>query len=100
MVIRELIVNMVNYKFLVSNKNNNSLKNIEQTALPCILISPCLNGGTCANDNVGGYTCACTSSYTGTNCQTCNIFLLFLFILVKKSKICIIFTDNFYYTIT
>ena len=46
------------------------LKSIK--ALPCILIAPCQNGGTCTNDMVGGYTCACTASFTGTNCQICN----------------------------
>jgi hypothetical protein len=32
-------------------------------------INPCLNGATC-NVLAGGYTCTCTASYTGTNCET------------------------------
>jgi len=36
--------------------------------LPCDL-NPCLNGATCTNLDVQSYTCACTSSYQGTNCE-------------------------------
>ena len=45
-----------------------NLKNKCQ-ALPCVLISPCKNGATCTNDNLGGYSCTCATGYTGTNCQ-------------------------------
>ena len=38
-------------------------------ALPCALNNPCKNGATCADDNVGGYTCTCVNGYIGTNCQ-------------------------------
>ncbi|KAK3750217.1 hypothetical protein QZH41_015569 [Actinostola sp. cb2023] len=31
--------------------------------------NPCQNRGTCT-DGVNGYTCRCTSSYTGINCET------------------------------
>ena len=41
-------------------------------ALPCILSSPCLNGATCTNNNLGGYTCTCATGYTGVNCQYGN----------------------------
>ena len=39
-------------------------------------ISSCQNGGTCYNGQSGGYYCACTSVYSGTNCQTCNLNIL------------------------
>ena len=35
--------------------------------------NPCANGGTCADIgqvNGGGYTCTCSSSYTGRNIST------------------------------
>ena len=38
-------------------------------ALPCNLATPCGTQGTCSNNNVGGYTCVCSSGYTGTNCN-------------------------------
>ncbi len=41
-------------------------------ALPCILTSPCQNGATCTNNNLGGYACTCVNGYTGTNCQYGN----------------------------
>ncbi len=37
--------------------------------MPCNLGSPCGIHGTCTNDNLGGYTCACATGYTGTNCN-------------------------------
>ena len=40
-----------------------------EKALPCELNSPCQNGATCTDDNVGGYACTCATGYTGTNCQ-------------------------------
>ena len=30
--------------------------------------NPCRNGGACL-DGISSYTCRCTSSYTGTNCE-------------------------------
>ena len=41
----------------------------KQKALPCILTSPCQNGATCTNNNLGGYSCTCLTGFTGTNCQ-------------------------------
>ncbi len=36
--------------------------------------SPCLNSGTCQPTGTGStYSCVCPSSYSGTNCQLCNI---------------------------
>jgi len=38
--------------------------------LPCVLNNhQCLNGATCTNDNVGGYSCTCETGYTGTDCE-------------------------------
>jgi hypothetical protein len=58
--------------------------------------SLCQNGGTCTNDNVGGYTCACVSGYTGTNCvsSVCyfkseNSFFVFLNFFKIKAYPCI-----------
>lgn len=34
--------------------------------------SPCLNGGTCTTTGNGeSYTCSCSTSYSGQNCQIC-----------------------------
>ncbi|CAM9107440.1 unnamed protein product [Ectocarpus sp. 6 AP-2014] len=32
--------------------------------------NPCLNGGSCKVDPNGGYSCSCSSSYGGMNCET------------------------------
>ena len=37
--------------------------------------SPCLNSGTCTNNNnvtIPFYSCACANGYTGQNCQICK----------------------------
>ncbi len=36
---------------------------------PCST-DPCQNGGTCNDDNSGGFTCSCPSGYTGDTCST------------------------------
>ena len=35
--------------------------------------NPCENGGTCT-DMEDGYTCACQNGFTGTKCETGNIY--------------------------
>ena len=41
--------------------------------MPCDLNpSQCKNGGTCDNDNAGGFVCECPNGYTG---QACDIRL-------------------------
>ena len=32
--------------------------------------SPCLNGGTCADEGDGGFSCTCAAGYSGTTCAT------------------------------
>ncbi len=55
----------------------NSIKAFKLEELPCDLnADQCENGGTCANDNMGSYTCSCLKGYTGENCQT-GKYLLF-----------------------
>ncbi|XP_052804584.1 adhesion G protein-coupled receptor L4-like [Mya arenaria] len=49
-------------------------KGWSDTAPTCIVdsacvSSPCLNGAVCV-DQTGGYTCVCSSGYSGDNCQT------------------------------
>lgn len=39
---------------------------------PCTVNNPCLNGGTCSTPGAGQTSCACTSEFTGAQCQTCN----------------------------
>ena len=57
-------------------KLNEKLFFLSTKALPCTLISNlCQNGGTCTNDNIGGYTCTCTVVYTGTNCENYGMLL-------------------------
>ena len=34
------------------------------------LSTPCLNGGTCKEDQLDSYLCQCLPGYTGFNCQT------------------------------
>ena len=35
--------------------------------------NPCQNGATCS-DGVHSYSCLCNSGYTGSNCETGNVF--------------------------
>ncbi len=43
--------------------------------LPCDLNpEQCKNGATCANDNLGGYTCTCLNGYTGGECENGNLW--------------------------
>ena len=45
--------------------------NCSVSALPCNLLRPCRNNGTCTNTNntVHPYTCSCLSGFKGTECQ-------------------------------
>jgi hypothetical protein len=45
-------------------------------ALPCNLGTPCVYG-TCYNDYIGGYDCACDIGYIGTNCTIRKFFFYF-----------------------
>ena len=46
--------------------------------------NPCENGGTCT-DVPNGYTCACSSGYTGDECQT-GIILVYSSRLIHQKK--------------
>ena len=47
------------------------------------LSTPCLNGGQCTPTGTGStYTCNCSGGYSGLNCQTCNISLIKLRLIV------------------
>ena len=37
----------------------------------CTKTNPCLQGGTCADDEINGPQCSCAIGYIGTTCQTC-----------------------------
>ena len=36
---------------------------------PCGHLTPCKNGGTCSTGDPNQYSCACSSGYTGTDCE-------------------------------
>ena len=38
---------------------------------PCAQ-NPCLNGGRCVPNGIGGFTCVCVSPYTGQRCEDCE----------------------------
>ena len=41
------------------------------SAMPCNILKPCQNNGTCIDNNTisHGYTCSCPSGFNGTNCE-------------------------------
>ena len=43
----------------------------------------CQNGGTCTNDNSGGYYCTCPSGFSGVYCQNAgNLHTLLKFLIL------------------
>ena len=72
---------------------------IKSKALPCVLSNPCLNGATCSYNNLGGYTCACVSGYTGTDFQygknNITNYLLFLKLFLFCNR-----KSTFFYYVT
>ncbi len=38
---------------------------------PCAQ-NPCLNGGQCIANNMGGFTCVCPPTYSGQRCEDCE----------------------------
>ncbi len=53
--------------------------------LPCDQSTPCLNGGSCTNDNKGGFKCTCANGYIGDNCDTRNWLSIYFFQINKKN---------------
>ena len=44
--------------------------------MPCnINFGQCQHGGTCTNDNAGGFSCDCANGYTGEHCETGMLFV-------------------------
>ena len=41
--------------------------------------SPCANGGVCSN-NVGSFSCSCAVGYTGSDCETGQMFYITLYL--------------------
>jgi len=37
--------------------------------------NPCLNGGQCISNNIGGFTCQCPPGYSGQRCEDRKFFL-------------------------
>ncbi len=49
---------------------------IQFLVLPCnINFGQCQHGGTCTNDNAGGFSCDCANGYTGEHCETGMLFV-------------------------
>jgi len=50
--------------------------------------NPCLNGGTCQANNVGGFMCLCPAGFQGICCETreyyINIFFIFYTIFINN----------------
>ena len=44
------------------------------SSLPCDILTPCQNNGTCKNDNIttNGYICTCPRGFDGEQCQLDN----------------------------
>ena len=36
--------------------------------------NPCLNGGQCISNNIGGFTCQCPPGYSGQRCEDRKFF--------------------------
>ncbi len=53
------------------------IKSLDFKALPCTFIPElCQNGGTCTNDNQGGYVCTCKNGYKGQKCEKSKFLLI------------------------
>ena len=69
-------------------------------ALPCDSNpTQCLNGGTCSNDNTGGYSCACETGFTGATCETGWCFILQKIILILKLSTRPLLLVDFYWVL-
>ena len=62
--------------------------------------NPCLNDGTCfsSSDSNPSYICVCVNGYTETNCQTCELYLHILQVLVIHVVIQLQLTCTIYNT--
>ncbi len=64
--IQDLIVRHVSSLFFLTTKmKKRKPVNIGD---PC-LDNPCLNGGACITNNMGGFTCQCPPGYSGLRCE-------------------------------
>jgi hypothetical protein len=66
-LLRELQISIANCNFVELDELEYRVAAL--AADPCAP-NPCSNGGSCANDGSGGFTCSCVAGYSGATCAT------------------------------